>query len=97
MKTVPESLTELGRLYQERGAVYGDDYKRHGAVMAALFPQGVFLQTPKDFNRFALFVHIMTKVGRYSKTFVQGGHPDSLNDLAVYATMLNEIDQEEGR
>ena len=93
-KTVPEALAELGKLYAERNAMYGDDYKYHGELMAIWFHKGVILHTAKDFNRYALFKHIVTKVSRYAANFAAGGHEDSLNDIAVYAQMLQEVDHE---
>lgn len=92
MKTVPERLADLGALYRERNALYGDNYKQFGHVMARLFPGGVQLKTADDFNRFALFMHVQHKISRYAQQFAGGGHPDSLDDAAVYAQMLQEID-----
>lgn len=91
-KTVPERLADLGALYRERNALYGDNYKQFGHVMARLFPGGVQLKTADDFNRFALFMHVQHKISRYAQQFASGGHPDSLDDAAVYAQMLQEID-----
>lgn len=91
---VPDRLHKLARLYQERNAVYGDDYKRHGDVMIALFPEGIRLETVADFNRYAVLTMIVAKVGRYASNFAKGGHPDSLDDVAVYTQMLQELDAE---
>ncbi len=91
--SVPEALKKLGELYRERNAVYGNNYILHGKMMMALFPRGVQLRTEDDFNRFAVFIHIMTKVSRYAQQFHNGGHPDSLDDLAVYSQILRHVDE----
>lgn len=90
--TVPQRLEELGELYAERGKIYGDDYKRHGELMKILFPGGVILKTVEDFNRFGIFKELVTKTNRYAKSFFDGGHEDSLNDISVYSQMLQELD-----
>src|SRR5215469_6168217 len=92
---VSEKLQALVKLYEERNKVYGNDYHENGRLMAALFPSGVTLVTPDDFNRYSILVHIVTKVGRYVRNFKEG-HSDSLDDLIVYAAMLAELDQSGG-
>lgn len=91
--TVPESLSALGEIYKERNKVYGDDYKRHGDVMLALFPTGIVLRSPEDYNRYSCLILIVAKISRYANNFNNGGHNDSLDDLSVYAQMLKELDQ----
>jgi hypothetical protein len=92
--TVPKALRDLGKLYEERNKKYGDNYKLHGAVMRGLFPDGVELRTSDDFNRYSCVKEIATRLGRYSFNFHNGGHADSLNDISVYAQMLQELDNE---
>lgn len=94
MKSVPEMLEEKAALYKQRNAIYGDNYKRFGPIMALLFPEGSPLKTNDDFNRFGILVQIVAKVTRYAENFNRGGHEDSLDDLAVYAMMLKELDNE---
>jgi hypothetical protein len=91
-KSVPEALSELGELYWQRNALYGDNYKFFGKVLLGLFPNGLHLRTEEDFNRFGVFVQIVSKVSRYAQTFSDGGHGDSLDDTSVYAMMLRELD-----
>jgi len=93
--SVPARLAALGAIYAARNRVYGDDYRYHGEVMVALFPNGVTLKTVDDFNRYALLKHAVSKIGRYAPNFQKGGHVDSLDDLSVYAQMLQELDAEE--
>jgi hypothetical protein len=90
--TVPELLVAAADLYRERNTLYKDDYKKIGAIWQQLLPEGANLKTQADFNRFSLMLMILAKVSRYARNFNEGGHGDSLNDLAVYAMMLKEVD-----
>lgn len=93
-KQVPEMLRDAAALYEERNKLYGDNYKRFGHIMLLLFPDGLSLETADDFNRYGVFVQVVSKVSRYAEQFTAGGHPDSLDDNAVYAMMLQELDSE---
>lgn len=93
-KTVPEGLRDAASIYEERNKIYGDNYKQFGNLMKAIFPNGIALNTADDHNRFGIFVQILSKVTRYSQQFTKGGHKDSLDDLSVYAQMLQELDAE---
>lgn len=92
IKFVPEELRACADLYEERNALYGDNYKRFGHIMTVLFPDGLVLNTPEDFNRFGIYVQMIAKCTRYAEQFKKGGHDDSLRDTAVYAMMLLELD-----
>lgn len=92
MKTVPEMLREAASTYEERNKLYGDNYKRFGAIMKALFPEPLCVVNGHDWNRLGVFVQIVSKVSRYAENFDRGGHDDSLLDMAVYGTMLRELD-----
>lgn len=94
MKTVPELLREGANTYEERNKIYGDNYKRHGMVMQALFPEGVQLDTVEDHNRFGILTQMVAKLTRYCQNWHVGGHEDSLHDLMVYTPMLQELDNE---
>lgn len=91
MKKVPEMLIDASNLYKERNALYGDNYKRFGPAFHSLMPS-VKIDNPDDFNRFALLTQIFSKMSRYCQMFAEGGHDDSLDDMAVYAMMLKELD-----
>jgi hypothetical protein len=92
MKRVPELLLEATTIYEERNRLYGNNYKL--PVMSLLFPNGIMLRSEEDFIRYGAFVQIVAKVTRYAAQFNKNGHADSLNDLAVYAMLLREIDEE---
>lgn len=93
IKSVPQALADLAKIYEQRGCVYGDDFMHIGETLMGLFPSGVHLKDSVDFNRFALLVQCVTKVGRYAQCLTRGtGHEDSLNDLAVYSQLLQHFD-----
>ena len=93
--TVPSQLAELAKLYQQRNAQYGDTYKRVGNVLWEIFDGKINLETAGDINRFVTFTMVIMKMCRYAQSFDNGGHADSLDDAAVYAQMLREIDGDE--
>lgn len=91
---VPDELLKKAEIYKERNKIYGDNYKRFGPIMQLLFPNGIELKTKDDLNRFGILVQVVAKVTRYCQNFEDGGHDDSLDDAAVYAMMLKELDAE---
>jgi hypothetical protein len=90
-QTVPEILRQCAATYEERNKLYGDNYKKFGHVMKAIFPKGVPIYTPEEFNRFGIFVQCVSKMTRYAESLGSGGHKDSAHDLSVYAAMLEEL------
>lgn len=96
IKTVPERLRDAAKLFEERNATYGGNYRHFGRVMAALFPSGLGAgdHTEKELGRLLLVCHLVTKLTRYCNSLRSGGHADSLEDLAVYALMTAELDEE---
>lgn len=92
--TVSKNLHYLADLFEGRYRMYGDNYKRFGPIFKALFPDGrIVIDDEVDFTRLGLFVQIVYKLSRYASCFNTGGHRDSLDDLAVYAQMLAELDE----
>lgn len=86
-------LEMAAQTYKERNAVYGDNYKRVGKAMQALFPNGVVLNGEASFNRWHILELIVVKLSRYAVAMERGGsHQDSLRDMAVYSAILEEID-----
>ncbi len=84
-------LEELAKLYLERNAVYKDNWKDIGPVMAGFFPRGLTLTTAEDHIRFHLFVLAVVKLTRYTNNW-QRGHSDSTRDASVYLAMLEAAD-----
>ena len=86
-----EELRLAANLFGIKNEEYGDNYKRHGEILANLFPNGIALVTAKDFNRFNLINNKVTKLTRYCHNF-KTGHDDSLADDIIYTAMLKELD-----
>lgn len=80
------------KTFKERAAVYGDSYTRHGAVMAALFPDGLTLTTQDDYNRFGILNMQVSKLIRYTQSW-EDRHIDSSHDMGVYCFMQEELDR----
>jgi hypothetical protein len=96
-KTPADMLREIASIYDERKPMYGDNYKHVGKAMVALFPDGVHIP-PGDaetWNRLHFVMHMYSKLSRYCMNLQRGGHQDSLDDLAVYAMLARECDEEE--
>lgn len=91
--TPDQMLRDAAATFEERGKIYGDNWLRIGPMLAALFPQGVMLRSPEDFNRFHLFMLKCVKLTRYGVTWDQGGHLDSIHDDVVYSAMLECLDR----
>lgn len=87
-------LAKAAQTHRERHAVYGDNYRMVGKIMAVLFPEGVKLKTEADHNRFHILMLVVVKLTRYATNWRSGGHRDSLTDLSAYAAMLEAIDEE---
>lgn len=91
-------LSENARLFQERNAVYKDNYLIVGGVMRALFPDGMDLGArTDDFERWHLFELFIVKLTRYAVQYRDGGHADSINDMINYLCMLQVLDEEAER
>lgn len=91
MKKAHDILREAADLFQERNAVYGDNFKMVGEVMVGLFPNGVTLKTAHDHNRFHILMLLAVKLTRYTVNW-EKGHQDSIRDATVYGAMLEMID-----
>lgn len=86
-KTPHHILREMGRTFEERGKIYGDNWKRIGVVMDALAGgEAVTIEGPDDWLKWSLFFLMVTKMTRLATTDIE--HIDSVHDLAVYAAML---------
>ena len=88
-----EILEKASATFRERNVAYGDNYKRVGPVMMGLFPNGITLNSEKDFERWHLLELIIVKLTRYAVNFKRGGHADSLEDNIVYHAMLLASDE----
>ena len=91
--TVTELMEDAICLFTERNLAYGESYRRFGPIMKALFPNGVTITTADDWNRMGVFFHIVDKLSRYSRDH-KTGHIDSMKDIGVYSTILQQLDIE---
>lgn len=89
-----EILLSAAKTFAERAKVYGENYKKVGGALAAMFPEPPKLETAEDHNRYYIFTLIVMKLSRYANNFSTGGHQDSIHDAAVYAAILESIDSE---
>lgn len=88
---VPQILRQAATIFEQRNAMYGNAYKRHGNIMMAMFPDGLTLNDSDDWTRFGVFVMCVSKLNRYASNLKNGGHKDSAHDLSVFAAMLEEL------
>jgi hypothetical protein len=89
MKNAADILADMADTFRERNKIYGDNYKRVGAVMEAMFPEGVQLKSAADFNTWHLFELMVVKMTRFANSELT--HQDSIHDLAVYAAMVESL------
>lgn len=89
MSNIPDTLLAMAETAKEREATYGDNYKRVGAVLKALFPDGITLNTEKEFMVFHLLNMKLAKTTRFVCT--QMTHKDSIHDDAVYSAMIETL------
>lgn len=86
-------LRKQADLFQERNAVYKDNFKMVGQLMKVMFPDAPpALETADDYNRWHLFELAIVKLSRYAIHYNNGGHPDSIDDMIVYLAMVAELD-----
>ncbi len=90
---VVDRLRSAANIFEERAAVYKDNYKAVGRVMEALFPDGHAQHTQDDHNRWHLFELVIVKLTRYVNNYDGYGHQDSLDDMIVYLSMLGGLDE----
>lgn len=86
-------LRNCADTFDERNAVYGNNYQMVGNLMVALHPEGITLKTADDHNRFHLWMLKVVKMSRYAKNYTEGGHEDSAVDDIVYTAMVAGLDQ----
>ena len=89
---VDQHLLKLGNLFKRRNDDYGNSYHSFGKIMESFFPDGIKLEGEQDFGRFAILNILIGKMHRYGNNFHKNGHADSLDDISVYAAMLQDLD-----
>lgn len=92
-RTTADILEEAARTFQDRNAVYKNNFIMAGEVARDLFPDGITLKTAWDHLRFQMIIMIVVKLTRYTANFTSGGHRDSAHDMAIYGAFLEWIDE----
>lgn len=87
-RNAADVLADMAKTYRERNAVYGDNFRMVGPMMAVLFPDGVPAVVLHS-DQFHLFELILVKLSRFAISRLQ--HKDSIHDAAVYAAMIEAI------
>jgi len=94
LHTPDQILAEMAETFRTRGLVYGDNWKRIGAVLHALAGgKPVTISTPEEWLRWSLHMLMVTKITRLATTDLE--HIDSAHDLAVYSAMLEAVQHEQ--
>ena len=81
-------MEDMASTYRERNAVYGDNYKMVGKLMAVLFPNGVPAEVLHS-DQFHLFELKLVKLSRFAISNLT--HVDSIHDDGVYSAMIESI------
>lgn len=92
-KNAADILTEMAATYRERNAVYGDNFRMVGKMMAVLFPNGVPAEVLHS-DQFHLFELKLVKLSRFAISGLK--HQDSIHDDGVYSAMIQQIILEQG-
>jgi hypothetical protein len=79
------ALRNAATLYEQRNSVYKDNWKKAGACLNALFPDGM----PPDQEILHLLSLAIVKISRFVNSDLK--NEDSLDDLAVYAALMADI------
>lgn len=93
-KRATSLLREAADVYQQRNAVYKDNFRVVGRVMEALFPNGApRLHDAEDFNRWHIFELLIVKLTRYVANWDEPDE-DSLVDMIPYLAILGVQDED---
>lgn len=93
-KRVLDILQGAADVYQDRNAVYKDNFRMVGKTMEALFPEGrPPLVHAAEYDRWHIFELIIVKLTRYANNY-DTPHEDSLLDMLPYLGILGGLDQE---
>jgi hypothetical protein len=92
MTNVDEMLIELAAVFREKNKLYDEQYASFGETMMTLLGP-IEIKTAIDYSRAMSIFNMVTKIKRYCNMFKKGSHhPDSLDDLSIYAQMLRRLD-----
>lgn len=88
-KSPADELERAAEIFRERQAVYGKNWIQFGPMMHEIFPEGLKIETAEEWARLGILIQVANKFTRICQTFKKGGHIDSSDDLAVYASMYS--------
>jgi hypothetical protein len=88
-----ETLDAMRARFLERTGSYKHGYRKLGRMLMELFPDGIKFETEEEAVGFFFIFMNLVKLVRYSDN-LKTGHKDSTHDMAVYATMLDSIEQD---
>ena len=87
-KSPYEILNESAEFFIERNKEYGNAWTRHGEIMQSMFPDGITLETEKDFFMYHCIVMDVVKTTRICNAMANGNdHEDSWKDKIVFSAM----------
>ena len=89
---VSEILREAAQTFQDRNAIYGNNYRMVAPMVRILFPNGV-PQHVIGSHRWHLFELMLVKMSRFAISDLT--HQDSIRDLTVYAAMVESLLKED--
>jgi len=84
-----EVFKEMAATFEERGAVYKDDYVDFAKLLTVLFPGGPTIKSEMEWIKFDFLCRILSKVTRFTQSGMT--HIDSTHDIAIYAAMLEAL------
>jgi hypothetical protein len=87
-------LRDAAETYEARNAVYGDNFRNVGAVIRAMFPDGL----PEGAalrDEWHLFELVIVKLTRFANADLS--HVDSIHDASVYCAMVESILKEKAQ
>ncbi len=85
-KSTLELMREAIDTFEERNAIYKDNYVMVGKLLEVLHPSGLNIKTAEEWNLYHLYILMIVKLSRFAISGLK--HQDSLRDLAVYAFMV---------
>lgn len=88
-KTADQILMSMAEMFRLKNAQYDDNSVVVGRVMAALFPNGIALKTPADYEFWHLFELSIVKLTRFTQSKLR--HQDSIHDQAIYLAMCERL------
>lgn len=93
----PDHLENGADTFRERNQLYGNNYLNTGKLMHQMFPNGLELNSEKDWDFLCALLNCQMKLLRAAVHYSmkKEAHADSIHDLMVYSAMMAEITEKE--